>query len=126
MERVRKQITISPEQQRKLQALATRWGCTEADVIRTAIDRLETQEPAEQVNGVTAAPRGPLPYEPSSEQAREMLTRLWNAGLLAPPPDDVEPLTEEELEQLEREADEWLASLPEPLYLSEAVIEDRR
>ena len=126
LSRIRKQVTISPAQQHKLQRLATRWGCTESEVIRTAIDRLEAEAPAERGDVASPAPRGPLPYEPASEREREILTRLWNDGLLAPPPDDVEPLTDEELEQLEREVDEWFIEHPAPLGLSEAVIEDRR
>ena len=67
MSRIRKQVTIAPEQQHKLQRLATRWGCTEAEVIRTAIDRLEAEVPEERGDGASPTPRGPLPYEPSSE-----------------------------------------------------------
>ena len=37
MAMIRKQLYIEPEQQRKLQKLAARWGCTEAEVVRTAI-----------------------------------------------------------------------------------------
>ena len=53
---------------------------------------------------------------------------LMDAGLLVPWPDDddEEPLSDDELAALEEEHEAWLKTLPEPLGLSEAVIEDRR
>jgi alkylation response protein AidB-like acyl-CoA dehydrogenase len=99
---IRKQLYIAPEHQRKLRALAARWHCTEAAVVRRAIERLD------------------------DDLAREIDRRLAEAGLLAPPPDDEDILTEEEEERLQEEIDAWVASLPEPLRLSDAVLEDRR
>jgi hypothetical protein len=99
---IRKQLYIEPEQQRKLRSLAVRWGCTEAEVVRTAIDRL-----------------------PDLESAVD--ARLREARLLAPPPDD-DDLPKDDLpetwEALERELDELLAETG-PLYLAEAIIADR-
>jgi hypothetical protein len=42
---VRKQFYITPENDRKLKRLAARKGCTEAALIRTAIDQLDEREP---------------------------------------------------------------------------------
>lgn len=39
---VRKQLYLARDQDRKLKALATRRGCTEAQVIREALDQLLT------------------------------------------------------------------------------------
>jgi antitoxin ParD1/3/4 len=100
MSMVRKQLYIAPEQQRKLRSLARRWGCTEAEVVRTAIDRL-----------------------PDFESAVD--ARLREAGLLAPPRYDDDLPSEEEFDAMERELDEILAETV-PLHLAEVVIEDRR
>jgi hypothetical protein len=86
----RKQVCLTPAVQKKVEQLAARWGCTEADVIRHAMERL--------------APA--------------------NAGLVDD--DAVLPETPEALDALEREYEDWVDSLPEPLGLSQAVIEDRR
>ena len=40
MRMMRKQLYLAGEQQRKLRKLAARWGCTEAEVVRRALDRL--------------------------------------------------------------------------------------
>jgi uncharacterized membrane protein YccC len=103
---VRKQLYLEPRQQSKLRKLAARWGCTEAQVIRKALDRLPDPDDA-------------------SDLQRAIVARLAEAGLLVPPPDDDAPMGEE-LEHLEREYEEWLDSLPGPLGLGEAVLEDRR
>jgi hypothetical protein len=102
MTMIRKQLYIEPEQQRKLRSLAKRWGCTEAEVVRTAIDRL-----------------------PDLESAVD--ARLREAGLLAPPPGDDDLPSEDSPEvwaELERELDELLTETG-PLHLAEVVIEDR-
>jgi methylthioribose-1-phosphate isomerase len=97
---IRKQLYITPEQEKKLRTLARERHCTEAEVVRSAIDRLpQYDNPAVRL--------------------------LAEAGLLVPPPDDEDIPTEEEMEQLEREYDEWLASRSEPLNLSDAVEQDR-
>lgn len=101
MRMIRKQLYIAPEHQRKLRALAARWQCTEAEVIRTTLDRL------------------PDPEDPIDR-------RLMEAGLLVVLPDDVATPSAEESEQLDREIDAWFAAHPAPLRLTEAVLEDRR
>ena len=101
---IRKQLYLADEQQRKIRRIAARRGCTEAEVVREAIDRLP--EPGDSLDDLVVA-------------------RLAAAGMLVPPPDDDDPMSEEEAEQLERELDEW-AERHGPLGLSEAVLEDRR
>jgi hypothetical protein len=99
---IRKQLYIDSEQQRKLRSLARRWGCTEAEVMRRALDSV-----------------------PEFESAID--ARLHEAGLLVAPPDDGDLPTEsspEVWEDLERELDELLAETG-PLHLAEVVIEDR-
>lgn len=87
MGKIRKQLYLDPEQDAKLRDLAGRWGCSEAGVIRIALDRLA------------------------------------DADLELEELDEV--LTDEEVEALERELDEWARGHPEPLGLSEAVFQDR-
>lgn len=97
---VRKQLYIEPEQQRKLCKLAARWGCTEAEVVRTAIDRLPDQESA-------------------------IDARLRDAGLLLDAYDDQDLPAPEAADDMEEELRELLMATG-PLHLTEAVIEDRR
>ena len=97
---VRKQIYLARDQDRKLKALAAVRGCSEAEVVRDALDRLP--DPGGNVRD-----------------------QLMAAGLLAPKPPMDDPLTDAELEALEAEVDAWLDQLPEPLGLAEAVIADR-
>ena len=102
MPMVRKQLYIAPEQQRKLHRLAERWHCSEAEVVRKALDCL-----------------------PDPEGSIE--ERLRSAGLLVEPSDDPDiPSSDEELDALERELDDWLDTQTVPLHLSEIVMEDRR
>lgn len=55
-----------------------------------------------------------------------MLAALEAAGVLLPSPQfEDPPMTPAELERLEHEVYAWLDALPEPLALTEAVIEDR-
>ncbi len=98
---IRKQLYLGREHEEKLRRLAARWGCTEAEVVRAALDRL----PDDLESAIDA--------------------RLNAAGVLAPPPEDAE-MTDDELAALEAEVEAWLDSLPGPLGLSEAVLEDRR
>lgn len=97
---VRKQIYLAREQDRKLKALAAVRGCSEAEVVRDALDRLP--DPAGSVRD-----------------------RLAAAGLLATLPDTDDVPSIAELAVLEAEVEAWLDALPEPLGLSEAVIADR-
>src|SRR5437867_2678346 len=102
MPMIRKQICLTPEQQGKLRKLAQKWGCSEAAVMREALYQLPDVDDL-------------------------LVARLTAAGMLITPPDDPDlPQTQEELEALEREHEEWLATLDEPLGFAEAVIEDRR
>ena len=100
---VRKQIYLERAQDRKVKRLAAHRGCTEAEVVREAIDRLPEAE------------------------GDDIIAILEEAGLLlpkeAPGPDD---LSQEELEALEAEYEAWLATRTEPIGLSEAVLADRR
>jgi hypothetical protein len=97
---VRKQIYLRQAQDRKLKALAAVRGCTEAEVIRDAVDRLPDPE-------VSVA------------------ERLRAAGLLATIPPREDTPTAEELRELEAEHEAWLATLTEPLGLAEAVLAER-
>ena len=99
MAMIRKQLYLSTEQQKKVRRIARQRGCTEAAVVRDAVDRLP-------------------------EYDNPIARRLAEAGVLAPPPNDEDLLTEEEDEALERELDEWARSQG-PLGLSELVREDR-
>lgn len=96
MSKVRKQLYLDAHQERKLREYAARWGCSEAGVIRIALDRLGNDD---------LTVRGSPEY-PDDE-------------------DDNEILSDEEIAALEREVDEWAEQHPEPLGLSEAVSADR-
>lgn len=86
---VRKQLYLSAEQHQKLRRIAAHRGCTEAEVVREAIERLpEYNDPITQ--------------------------RLAEAGVLAPLPDDEDLMSKEETDQLERELDGWLEGETEP------------
>jgi hypothetical protein len=99
---IRKQLYIGAEQQRKLRHLATRWGCSEAEVVRRAVDRLE-------------------------EPGNSFLDRLRTAGLLVEVGDVTDlPSASDETTALDKWFEDWLATRTEPLGLSEAVMEDRR
>jgi hypothetical protein len=110
MARLRKPIQLTDEQQTKIRRLAAIWGCSEAKVLRGAIDRLPD----------------PDYLETGSDLDRAVKARLSAAGLLVAPPatDDV-PTDPAEIETLEQEYEAWVDSLPEPLGLTEAVLEER-
>jgi hypothetical protein len=97
---IRKQVYLRREHDRKVKCLAAQRGCTEAEVIREAIERL------------------PEPED-------EVVAKLRAAGLLVPKPDDPDLPTGAEAAALEAELYAWLDSLPEPLGLSEAVLKER-
>src|SRR5919198_1782165 len=82
---VRKQVWRAALQVRKLKALAARRGCTEAQVIRDALDQL------------------PDPDLGLDEQ-------LAAAGLLAPKSDDAGAPVGHAARALEAEVDAWLAT----------------
>lgn len=97
---IRKQVYLAREQDRKLKALAAQRHCTEAEVIRDALDRL------------------PDPNGSVAEQ-------LSAAGLLVPAGDGADAPVGAELRALEVEVEAWLDAHPAGLGLSEAVDEDR-
>ena len=97
---IRKQIYLAREQDRKLKALAAQRGCTEAEVIRDAVDRL------------------PDPEE-------DWVERLTAAGVLEPRPEMPGLPSGAEARALEAEVQAWLDGLSEPLGLSEALLEER-
>ena len=97
---VRKQFYLRQAQDRKLKALAEVRGCTEAELIRDAVDRLPDPE-------------------------LSVAERLRAAGLLATIPHNDDTPTAEELRALEAEHEAWLATLTEPLGLTEAVLAER-
>lgn len=97
---VRKQVYLAREQDRKLKALAARRGCTEAEIIREALDRL------------------PDPDRSVEEQ-------LAAAGLLVPSGDDPEAPRGAAVRALETQVEAWLAAHPIGLGLSQAIREDR-
>ena len=99
---IRKQIYLAREQDRKVKALAACRGCTEAEVIRDALDRL------------------PDPDRGVAEQ-------LAAAGLLAPSGDDPDVPRGAAARALEMRVEAWLHNRPRllKLGLAEAVLEDR-
>jgi hypothetical protein len=97
---VRKQVYLAHEQDRKLKALAARRGCTEAEVIREALDRLPDPEAA-------------------------ITEQLAAAGLLAPKGDDPDAVRGAAARALEAQVEAWLDRRPGELGLSDAVLQDR-
>ena len=97
---VRKQVYLAREHDRKLKALAAHRGCSEAEVIRDALDRLP--DPTGSIEDQLAA-----------------------AGLLAPVGDVSDAPAGAELRALEAEVEAWLDAHATGLGLSEAVDADR-
>jgi hypothetical protein len=97
---VRKQFYLEPEQDRKLKMIASRRGCTEAEVVREALARL-----------------------PGVED--DALAQLEADGLLAP--SEVDPdLPQGDAARAFLEAyQRWLDRHPRSTRLSEAILEDR-
>jgi hypothetical protein len=98
---IRKQVYLESKQEQKLRRLADRWGCSEAEVLRKAIDQIPDAE-------------------------GEFLERLAAAGLLVPPREDEDLGEGESLEDLERWHEATIQTRKESLGLLEAVLEDRR
>ncbi len=99
---IRRQVYLAQSHQARLSHLASRWGRSESEVLRTAIERLpESEDPSDAC--------------------------LVAAGLLVPtaPERDLPP-TEEATEELERQLDRRSEARSAPLGLAEAVVEDRR
>ncbi|MBI3972532.1 MAG: CopG family transcriptional regulator [Chloroflexi bacterium] len=97
---IRKQVYLGQEQNRKLKALAARRGCTEAEIIREALDNLPDPE-------------------------GDLLERLAADGLLAPKPDFPHLPHGEAARRFLEDYEAWLDAHPRDLRLSEAVLEDR-
>lgn len=100
---IRKQFSIAPEQQQKLRALAKRWQCTEAEVVRRALAQLSEPEPED-----------------------EFVERLREAGLLVEPENDPTLPPPSKAATIEKELHERLRRRATRLDLTAAVIEDRR
>ena len=101
---VRKQIYLQRAQDRKLKRLAERRGCTEAEIVREAIDSLPETE------------------------GDDIIAILEAAGLLVPKPERFVPAEDEEgksSEELWAEWDALMATRTEPLGLVEALRKDR-
>lgn len=98
---IRKQLYITPSQERRLRDLSARWQCTEAEIVRTALDRL-------------------------LDSAETAADRLARAGLLAQPLDTAEVPSAGEIEAIERQYEAWARTRTEPIGLSQAVLDDRR
>lgn len=96
---VRKQVYIEPEQEQKLRRLAAEWDCTEAQVVRKALDQLPD-------------PNGTV------------LDRLEAAGLRIQRPSG-SARSREEIRSMLDQLDRMFEGRPS-LHLTEAVIEDRQ
>ena len=97
-----KQLYLEPEQDRKLKRLAARWKCSEAEVVRKAVE---------------SVPEGSRPTD------EEIIERLIAQGVILPP--EGPPMTEEEEEESERELDELAAANPNMGDPAELVFEIR-
>ena len=97
---VRKQVYLGREQDQKLKSLAARRGCTEAAVIREALNRLPDPE-------------------------RDVLGPLEAAGLLAPKPDFRDLPKGAAAQRCREEFEAWLDASPQDYRLTEAIDEDR-
>jgi hypothetical protein len=91
--------TSKEAQDLKVKRIAARRRCTEAEVIREAVDRIS---------------------EPDGD-----LDRLRTAGLLMDVT-GIEPMDKDELEALECELEAWHVSRGKPLGLSQAVLDERQ
>lgn len=98
---IRKQLYIAPAHDRKLKVLASQRRCTEAEIVREALEQLP---------------------DPESD---DVLARLEAAGLLAPRATIPDLPTGEALRALEAEFEAWLETTDANPRLGEAVIQDR-
>jgi predicted transcriptional regulator len=99
---VRKQLYLDAAQEQKLKRLAARWRCTEAAVVRRALES--------------------LPEAPRTTDD-EVLDRLIARGIVQPP--SGRRLTERELDEIDRELEEIARRHPNLPSVSRIVIEDR-
>jgi hypothetical protein len=96
---IRKQVYLERGQDEKLKRLAAQRGCTEAELVREAVDQLPDPE-------------------------GDWIQRLVASGVLMPKP-PMTAHTRKMLEELEIELDELRNSLPPGLTLSDAIIAER-
>ena len=97
---IRKQVYLGREHDRKIKALAKRRGCTEAEIIREAVDRLPD-------------PDG------------DFIEQLRAEGLIAPKPVFPDLPRGKAAERERKKLEAWIARDIRDLRLSEAVDEDR-
>jgi len=102
---IRKQLYIAESHEQKLRELAAEWQCSEAEVVRRAIDQLPATE------------------KPIARQIRD---RLREAGLLVEiPPDPTLPRDPAGRQRWRAALQARIESRQEPIGLSEAVLGDR-
>jgi predicted transcriptional regulator len=99
---IRKQLYLDVDTERKLKRLAARWKCSEAAVVRKAVE---------------SVPEGRRPTD------EEILERLVAQGVIAPP--EGPPMTPEEAEEIERELEEFARAHPDMPDPAQYVFEDR-
>jgi hypothetical protein len=97
---IRKQVYLEQAQDQKLKRLASQRGCTEAELVREAIDQLPDPE-------------------------GDWIQRLMAAGVLMRRP-PMTSRTREMLESLEHDLDDLRQSLPPNLTLSDAIVAERQ
>lgn len=96
---IRKQVYLAETQNEKVKRLAARRRCTEAEVIRDALDRLPD-------------PDG------------DFIERLRAAGLLFEVT-GIEAMAPGKLKALEKELEAWHRTRGEPIGLSQAILDER-
>jgi hypothetical protein len=96
---VRKQIYIPQAQNQKLKRIAAERHCTEAEVVRTALDRLP---------------------DPDGDD----IEKLRAAGMLLEV-EGIEPMDPAVLQELERQIAAWHRARGKPVGLSQAVLDER-
>ena len=99
---IRKQLYLDAATERKLKRLAAQWRCSEAAVVRKAVE------------GVPERPKTPDELE---------IERLTAEGVLLPP--EGPPMSDEEDEEIERELEEMARGNPYMGDPAELVFEDR-
>ena len=102
---IRKQLYISEAHERRLRELAANWQCSEAEVVRRAIDQLQV---------------------PEKSANDRMVDRLRSAGMLAEPRDDPDLPKGEAGRRFQEDLELRISSRKEAIGLSQAVLEDRR
>ncbi|MGD9892661.1 MAG: hypothetical protein AB7R89_02910 [Dehalococcoidia bacterium] len=100
MSKVRKHLYLDAKQEQKLREYAARWGCSEAGVMRVALDRL-------------------------TDLDHSVVSGTWDRTSQLDDEAGEEPLSDQALAALEAESEAWFREHPQPLGLSEAVFLDR-